>query len=108
MVPIFKTTIFVQQIRQRMFDEDFALTQKRNAKPFKKRGLRHYAAEIGISSATLSRLLNRKLPDIETFGLVIKWLGYSADDFFYYKKPKLMSRLDTISTTGSEEGNSHD
>jgi transcriptional regulator with XRE-family HTH domain len=39
------------------------------------RGIREVAAEIGISSATLSRIERGYLPDIETFGKVCRWLN---------------------------------
>lgn len=38
------------------------------------RGIREVAAEIGISYATLSRVENGKVPDLETFSKVCKWL----------------------------------
>lgn len=39
------------------------------------RGLREVANEIGISHATLSRIENGKLPDIETFKKICEWLN---------------------------------
>lgn len=44
-------------------------------------GLRKAAKEIQISSATLSRIEQEKLPDVETFIKVCKWLGVSTDTF---------------------------
>lgn len=38
-------------------------------------GLRAAAAEIGISSATLSRVENGHLPDLENFKKICNWLG---------------------------------
>jgi transcriptional regulator with XRE-family HTH domain len=38
------------------------------------RGIREIAQEIGISSATLSRVERGYLPDIETFGKICQWL----------------------------------
>lgn len=38
------------------------------------RGIREVAAEIGISYATLSRVENGKVPDLETFSKICKWL----------------------------------
>ena len=38
------------------------------------RGIREVAAEIGISYATLSRIENGKVPDLETFSKICKWL----------------------------------
>jgi transcriptional regulator with XRE-family HTH domain len=43
--------------------------------------LRDAAGETGISSATLSRVLNGKLPDTKTFAALVRWLGVSADLF---------------------------
>ena len=37
-------------------------------------GIREIAREIGISPATLSRVENGKLPDLETFSKVCRWL----------------------------------
>ncbi|WP_035551285.1 helix-turn-helix transcriptional regulator [Burkholderia sp. 9120] len=39
------------------------------------RGIREAAKEVGISPATLSRVENRKIPDLETFGKICAWLG---------------------------------
>lgn len=38
------------------------------------RGIREVAAEVGISPATLSRVERGKMPDLETFGKICKWL----------------------------------
>ncbi len=38
------------------------------------RGIREIAGEIGISSATLSRVENGKTPDLDTFSKICKWL----------------------------------
>jgi transcriptional regulator with XRE-family HTH domain len=52
-----------------------------------KKGLRDTAVEIGdISPATLSRIEQGKLPDVETFILLCKWLNVSTDTFI--KGPK--------------------
>lgn len=39
------------------------------------KGVREAAKEVGISPATLSRVENQKIPDLETFGKICKWLG---------------------------------
>ena len=39
------------------------------------KGIRETAKEVGVSSATLSRIENKKIPDLETFGKVCAWLG---------------------------------
>jgi transcriptional regulator with XRE-family HTH domain len=47
-----------------------------------KTGLRNTAAEIGdISSATLSRIEQGKLPDVETFIKICKWLEVTTETF---------------------------
>ncbi len=38
-------------------------------------GVRQAAAEVGISPATLSRVENGKVPDLETFSKICRWLG---------------------------------
>ena len=45
------------------------LTERRGG-----RGVREFAKEIGISPATLSRIENGKLPDIETFSKICSYL----------------------------------
>ncbi len=44
-------------------------------------GIRAAAQEVGISSATLSRVENGGVPDLETFGRICSWLG---DDPAHY------------------------
>jgi transcriptional regulator with XRE-family HTH domain len=39
------------------------------------KGVREAASEVGVSPATLSRIENGKIPDLETFGKVCRWLG---------------------------------
>jgi transcriptional regulator with XRE-family HTH domain len=41
------------------------------------KGVREAAREIGVSSATLSRVENNKVPDLATFSKICKWLGDS-------------------------------
>lgn len=46
------------------------------------KNLRDTAREIGnVSAATLSRVEQGKLPDVETFILLCKWLNVSTDTF---------------------------
>jgi transcriptional regulator with XRE-family HTH domain len=46
------------------------------------RGLRATAAEIGgVSASTLSRIEHGKVPDLDTFLRLCKWLGVSPDEF---------------------------
>jgi transcriptional regulator with XRE-family HTH domain len=43
--------------------------------------LREAAAEIGISAPTLLRIESGRLPDIDTFGKVCRWLDVDPGDF---------------------------
>jgi transcriptional regulator with XRE-family HTH domain len=43
--------------------------------------LRDAAEQTRVSAATLSRVLNSKLPDTKTFAALVRWLGVSADLF---------------------------
>lgn len=57
------------------------------------RGIREVAKEIGVSTATLSRIENGKLPDIETFSKACKWLGVDGGEILG------CSKKDEISVT---------
>jgi len=47
-----------------------------------KTGLREIAKEIGdVSAATISRIESGKVPDVETFIKICKWLGTPTDTF---------------------------
>ena len=47
-----------------------------------KRGLRVVAVEIGdVTASTLSRIENGKVPDLNTFIRICRWLGLSPDYF---------------------------
>ena len=53
-----------------------------------KKGFRETANEIGdISAATLSRVEQGNLPDVETFIKLCKWLQVSTDSFVSGKMP---------------------
>jgi transcriptional regulator with XRE-family HTH domain len=39
------------------------------------KGVRAAAAEVGVSPATLSRVENGNVPDLETFGKICSWLN---------------------------------
>ena len=53
------------------------------------RGIREVATEIGISYATLSRVENGKLPDLQTFSKICKWLELDPGEILGCKnKPK--------------------
>lgn len=70
-----------------------AIKTKRGTK-----GLRETAAEIGdVSSATLSRIEQGNLPDVETFIKICKWLKVSTDTFISGKNnPSDLSEKDKI------------
>lgn len=60
------------------------IQQKRAGK-----GIREAAAEVGVSPATLSRIENQKIPDLETFSKVCRWLG--EDPAIYLGMPERAS-----------------
>lgn len=39
------------------------------------KGVRETASDVGVSPATLSRVENGKIPDLETFSKICRWLG---------------------------------
>ncbi|BAJ83266.1 Xre family transcriptional regulator (plasmid) [Acidiphilium multivorum AIU301] len=45
------------------------------------RGVRATAADVGISAATLSRVENGHMPDLETFAKICRWLDRDAREF---------------------------
>ena len=53
-----------------------------------KKGLRDTAKEIGIGLATLSRVEQGNLPDVETFIKLCNWLNVSTDIFTTDTTPK--------------------
>ncbi len=53
------------------------LLERRNG-----RGIREVAREIGISSATLSRVENGRLPNIEAFRKICDWLQVDMGEIF--------------------------
>lgn len=63
-----------------------------------KRGLREIATEIGeVSPATLSRIEQGKIPDVDTFIKLCKWLETSTDTFIINQKnSELKSNKDHI------------
>lgn len=79
------------------------------------KGVRQVALEIGISTATLSRIENGHLPDLETFRRVCEWLGADPSSVLgfqnedstapatvsqvHFKKKKTQS-MDTLRTLG--------
>jgi DNA-binding Xre family transcriptional regulator len=51
-------------------------------------GVRAAAKEIGISSATLSRVENGHLPDLQNFRLICKWLGVDPNQILGFASSK--------------------
>ena len=51
-------------------------------------GLRAAAREIGISAATLSRVENGHLPDLENFRLICRWLDVDPGRILGFPSPK--------------------
>lgn len=56
------------------------------------KGVREAAKDVGISPATLSRVENGKIPDLETFRRICTWLG---DDPAIYLGMKLANSVPT-------------
>jgi transcriptional regulator with XRE-family HTH domain len=77
-------------------------------------GVRAAAAEVGISSATFSRIENGQMPDLETFAKVCSWLNVDPGEFLgterkrsdmslavvHFKKDRT-SQVDTAAALGS-------
>lgn len=55
------------------------------------KGLREVADEIGVSSATLSRVENGKLPDLGTFAKLCRWLQLDPTEMLGCKVPDTAS-----------------
>ena len=49
-------------------------------------GIRGAAREVGVSPATLSRVENGKIPDLETFSKICRWLGEDPAFFLGIKQ----------------------
>jgi len=58
-----------------------ALVRKKRAD----RKLRETAHDIGIGPATLMRVENGRIPDIETFGKLCNWLGMDPGSFLGFQ-----------------------
>ena len=50
-------------------------------------GLREAASQCGVSAATLSRVVNGKVPDTASFVALVRWLEVSADVFIQPARP---------------------
>lgn len=62
------------------------------------KGLRTVADEIGgVSAATLSRIEQGKIPDVDTFIKICKWLNVPSDSFIVgEQKKKVISSKDQV------------
>ena len=52
------------------------------------KGIREVAREVGISPATLSRIENGKIPDLNTFSKLCSWLKLDAGEILGCSIPK--------------------
>lgn len=60
------------------------------------RGLREVAREIGdVSAPTLSRIEQGRLPDLETFIRLCRWLGMSPESFLNEQPDKSLESQET-------------
>jgi len=50
-------------------------------------GVRMAATEIGTSSATLSRIENGQIPDLETFSKICRWLNVNPSEILGFQPP---------------------
>lgn len=62
------------------------------------RGLREVASEIGTSPATLSRIEAGKMPDLQTFGRICRWLDADPATLLdiNLKRPVTQDRTGTV------------
>lgn len=59
-------------------------------------GVRAAAKEIGVSSATLSRIENGNVPDLATFAAVCRWLDEDPNQFLGMKPASEKSEMVTV------------
>jgi transcriptional regulator with XRE-family HTH domain len=71
-----------------------------------KRGLREVAQEIGeVSASTLSRIEQGKLPDLDTFVRICRWLGVPMETFIIGNRNDSQegNRLDDTEETSNQQ-----
>lgn len=51
-------------------------------------GVRQAAKEIGVSAATLSRVENGYLPDLQNFRLICEWLGIEPNRILGFRRSR--------------------
>lgn len=61
------------------------------------RKLRETAQEIGIGPATLMRVENGRIPDIETFGKLCKWLDIDPGSFLGFDRESTVRGAEALS-----------
>lgn len=57
------------------------------------RGVRAAALDVGISPATLSRVENGHMPDLETFAKICRWLEKDPREFLGFTPPEDAQQL---------------
>ena len=70
----FKAKLFSEAVKEKMFGE--MVKHKRRI------GLREFAEQANVSPATLSRVENGHIPDIETFFNLCFWMKQSSNKFY--------------------------
>jgi transcriptional regulator with XRE-family HTH domain len=61
-----------------------------------KKKIRETAKEIGIGTATLMRIENGRIPDLETFGRVCKWLNMDPGSFLGFESKSPLPPEETV------------
>ena len=62
------------------------------------RGLRAVAADIGTSAPTLSRIESGKMPDLQTFGKLCRWLEVDPASLLDISPPSLATEQPRLAT----------
>ena len=70
-------------------------------------GVRNAAKEIGVSSATLSRVENGKQPDLATFEKLCRWLEINPSEFLDVGTAKVGTSPPTSATTATAHLRAH-
>jgi transcriptional regulator with XRE-family HTH domain len=71
------------------------------------RRLRDTAKDVGISAATLMRIESGRVPDVETFGKVCRWLGIDPGDFLGFNAPGEPRKAPKTSATPAVQVSAH-
>jgi transcriptional regulator with XRE-family HTH domain len=59
-------------------------------------GVRAAAKKIGIPPATLSRIENGHVPDLEKFAKICTWLGEDPNQFLGFESPKAAKQTASV------------